>query len=51
MFYNPDADKAYVNTLKKALRADIPVHVVEKDINDPAFAALAAERLIELMKK
>jgi len=50
-FYNPDADKIYVDTLKKELRGDIPVHVVEKDINDPAFASLAAEHLIELMRR
>ena len=50
-FYNPDADKIYVDTLKKELRGDIPVHVLEKDINDPAFASLAAEHLIELMRK
>ena len=50
MFYNPDADKVYVETLKRELREDIPVHIVEKDINDPSFASAAAERLIELMR-
>ncbi len=50
-FYDPQADKVYVDTLKKELRKDIPVHVLDKDINDPEFATKAAERLIEIMKK
>ncbi len=50
-FYDPEADKVYVDTLKKELRKDIPVHVLDKDINDPEFAMKAAERLIEIMKK
>ncbi len=50
-FYNPDADKVYVDTLKKELRKDIQVHVIDKHINDPEFAIKAAERLIEIMKK
>ena len=50
MFYNPNADKVYVETLKRALRKDIPVHIVEKDINNQLFASAAAERLIELMR-
>jgi len=50
-FYDPEADKVYVDTLKKELRKDIPVHVLDKDINDPEFAGKAAERLLEIMKK
>jgi uncharacterized protein (UPF0261 family) len=50
-FYDPEADKVYVDTLKKELRKDIPVHVLDKDINDPEFAIKAAERLLEIMKK
>jgi len=50
-FYDPEADKMYINTLTGALRDDIPVHIIDKDINNPEFATQAAERLIELMKK
>lgn len=49
-FYDPGADKVYVDTLKKELRKDIPVYLIDKDINDPEFASKAAERLIEIMK-
>jgi len=49
--YNPEADKVYLETLKKQLRPDIPVFVRETDINDPAFAVEMAEYLLKIMKK
>jgi uncharacterized protein (UPF0261 family) len=49
--YNPEADRIYVETLKKELREDIPVHIRDLDINDPAFAAEAAEHLIDMVKQ
>jgi len=49
--YDPEADKVYVDTLRKELRDDIPIHIRDLDINDPAFATEVAERLVELMKK
>jgi len=49
--YSPEADKAYVETLKSELRKDIPVYIRDLDINDPAFATEAAEHLIVLVKK
>ena len=48
---DPEADKAYMETLKKELRPDIPVFVRETDINDPAFAVEMAEYLLSIMKK
>jgi uncharacterized protein (UPF0261 family) len=48
--YNPQADKAYVDKLKSELRQDIPLHVRDLDINDPAFATEAAEHLIAMVK-
>ncbi|MGM0365841.1 MAG: Tm-1-like ATP-binding domain-containing protein [Actinomycetota bacterium] len=49
--YDPEADKAYVEALKSELRDDIYVRVIDRDINDPVFATMAAERLVELMRK
>jgi uncharacterized protein (UPF0261 family) len=48
--YDPEADKVYVDTLKKELRDDIPVHIRPLDINEPAFAVEAAEHLIDLVR-
>jgi len=49
-FHDPEADAAFVETLK----ANLPdcVEVIERDtyIDDPAFATEAAEKLIELMQ-
>jgi uncharacterized protein (UPF0261 family) len=50
VFYDPETDRAYVETLKKELRSDIPVHVRDLDINDPVFAAEIAEHLITMIK-
>lgn len=47
--YNPDADKAYIDTLKGSIRKDILVHLVDKDINDPEFISKMAESLIAMM--
>jgi uncharacterized protein (UPF0261 family) len=45
-FHWPEADRALYDTLKKRLRADIPVREMDCAINDPAFAdAMAGELL------
>lgn len=49
--YNPEADRAYVDTLKAELRDDIPVYIRDLDINDPAFATEAAKRLVALVRE
>jgi uncharacterized protein (UPF0261 family) len=49
--YNPEADRAYVETLKKELRDDIPVYIRDLDINDPAFVTEAATHLVAMVKK
>jgi uncharacterized protein (UPF0261 family) len=49
--YNPEADHAYLETLRSALRKDIPVHIRELDINDASFATEAAEHLIVLLEE
>jgi len=49
--HNPEADRVYVKTLREKLRDDIPVHMRDLDINDPAFAAEAAEHLITMLRE
>lgn len=45
-FYWPEADEALYESLKAALRKDIPVIEMDCAINDPIFAARCAEMLI-----
>lgn len=45
-FHDPEADAALYASLKKSLRADIPVVELDCAINDPAFAETCAQALI-----
>ncbi len=49
-FYWPEANQAFIDTLKAHLRPDIPVIEIETDINDPAFSSVTAGALLELVK-
>ena len=48
-FFDPEANRAFVEALKKNLRSHIPV--IEKDahINDPSFAREVAQALLKLI--
>lgn len=48
-FYDPAADKALIDNLKKELDSRIEVHELDMDINDPHFAQAMAKRLVELI--
>jgi len=48
-FWWPEADQAFVNALKNGLRKDIPVHVMNNNINDPEFSALLAQTLLKML--
>ncbi|MFN8006352.1 MAG: Tm-1-like ATP-binding domain-containing protein [Terriglobia bacterium] len=48
-FYDPEADAAFVSTLKAKLPPAIPLVEREAAIEDPVFAAEAAQALIRLM--
>jgi len=37
-FHSPDADQALIESLRTALRDDIPLHIHDRTIDDPAFA-------------
>ncbi len=48
-FWDPQADQACYQTLKAALRPDIPVVELDHNINDPEFAEKAVAMLLELI--
>jgi uncharacterized protein (UPF0261 family) len=50
-FWWPEADQAFVDSLMSGLNPDIPVVLVEKDVNDPEFSGQVAKKLIELLSK
>jgi uncharacterized protein (UPF0261 family) len=47
-FWDPEADEAFVATLRKHLRPDIQMDVLPHHINDEAFARAAAEAMLKL---
>ena len=47
--HDPEADRAYVDTLQEELRQSIPVHIRDLDINDPEFVTEAAGHLVRLV--
>jgi uncharacterized protein (UPF0261 family) len=49
VFWNPEADKAFLDTLKAEIRDDIPVLTFERHVNDPVFGIEVAELFISLM--
>ncbi len=49
-FWWPEANQAFVDALTKNLRSDIPVVLSDKDVNDPEFSGMVAEKLIEFLK-
>jgi len=49
-FWWPEADHAFAQSLKAALRPDIPVLELDCNVNDPEFARRCAETLLALMK-
>ncbi|MBX3240502.1 MAG: Tm-1-like ATP-binding domain-containing protein [Chitinophagaceae bacterium] len=51
IFYDPDADKALISSIRKFSSPAVKVTETELHINDAAFAALAVETLLNLMKK
>lgn len=48
-FYDPAADTALFEAIKKHLRSDIPVMELDTTINDPAFAEVCASTLLQLI--
>lgn len=50
-FWDPEADKACYDAIKKNLKAGIPVIEADYNINDPEFADLCAKTLLKMLSK
>ena len=49
MFWDPEADGACYNAIKRGVRPGIPVIEMDCNINDPAFADKAVELLLDML--
>jgi uncharacterized protein (UPF0261 family) len=49
--YDPAADRAFIDALRDALRADFAYEEVDAHVDDPAFADLVADRYLTLVKE
>jgi uncharacterized protein (UPF0261 family) len=50
-FWNPEADAAFLETLRGGIRKDIPIFTYERHVNDPKFGVEVADLFIDLMSK
>jgi uncharacterized protein (UPF0261 family) len=50
-FWNPEADAAFLETLRGGIRKDIPILTYERHVNDPKFGVEVADLFIDLMSK
>jgi uncharacterized protein (UPF0261 family) len=50
-FWDPEADRACYDAIKRNLKSGIPVIEVDHNINDPEFSGKVAETLLEMLKK
>ncbi|MEA3334999.1 MAG: Tm-1-like ATP-binding domain-containing protein [Chloroflexota bacterium] len=48
-FWDPEADQAFLNTLKASIRDDIPVLSYERHVNDPSFGVAMADLFADMM--
>jgi uncharacterized protein (UPF0261 family) len=48
-FWLPEADQAFVDALRRNLRPEIPVEIMDVDVNNPAFSTRAVEALLALL--
>jgi uncharacterized protein (UPF0261 family) len=49
--WDPDADRAFLDSLRDALRPDIPYETVDAHVDDPAFADVVAERYLTMTQE
>ena len=50
-FWWPEADQAFVKGLRSNLNADIPVTIMDEDVNDPEFSGRVARTLLDMLSK
>jgi uncharacterized protein (UPF0261 family) len=48
--YNPEADQAFIKTVKRHLKSNVEVKEVDAHINDPIFAEAAVSMLLNMLK-
>jgi uncharacterized protein (UPF0261 family) len=51
VFWNPEADTAFRETLREELRSDIQILTFDRHVNDPVFGQDVADLFVELMRK
>ncbi len=51
VFWNPEADAAFLETLRSGIRKDIPILTYERHVNDPKFGIEVADLFMDLMSK
>jgi uncharacterized protein (UPF0261 family) len=49
VFWDPEADQAFLEELRKQLRPDIPVHEYPLHVNDAEFGVRVADEFLELL--
>lgn len=48
-FWWPEADQAFVDSLKSKLDPKIPVTIMDKNVNDPEFSGKVAQTMLEML--
>jgi len=51
LFWDPEANRAFLEALKADLRSDIPVYEMDHNVNDPEFVDALSSKLLEFMGK
>lgn len=51
VFWDPESDRAFLDTLRAGIRNDIPVQTYEYHVNDPEFGRLVADLFADLMTR
>ena len=49
--WDPEADRAFLDALRDALREDFAYEEADAHVDDPAFAELVAERYLSLVRE
>ena len=49
-FWWPEADRALFDAVKRHVRPVVPVHEVDANVNDPAFARATTDALLDMLK-
>ena len=49
--WDPEADRAFLDSLREALRPDIPYETVDAHVDDAAFADIVAERYLAMTEE